>query len=533
MDAATRLAVTIMGPTVNFLESLSFIGVNTYVVKHPAMDKMMADLSESAGMDETLIKYTVALFLAYPLAAGMYALPNKHLKHLYSFLVGFIMVQWIFGPDWIHSFISAMGTYLICLLFPKNIQHYAVFIFVMGYMTGSHMYRMYVSYMSGVFDFTGTQMVLTMKLTSFAYNYFDGTADYKRVFPDSPYEDKKKAFVYAERRKFAITTLPNPLEFFGYVYCFTCILAGPAFEYRDYERAIDGSAYTLLTTTTNGKTVDDKSGQKSLTTELKIVKPSTLLPGLSCLLISVICLVSYLKISSIVTVKQQYDPVWVAQHGYIDRYIRLVAAMFNDRLKFYFAWKVAEGASIFAGFGFEGYKEDGTPKGWNGVQNIDIIGFETATNIQTISRAWNKRTQGWLERYTYHRTGRSLIATYFISALWHGLYPGFFFMFMTLPLITNIERLVRAKINPLIIPGFDGRDMITYPKGIVGQLYWVICWALTMGIMNYVVQVFSMGSLENCLVALGGHYFIPHIALVVFYGILEIMPSKKQERKKE
>jgi len=40
-------------------------------------------------------------------------------------------------------------------------------------------YRMYVSYMSGIFDFTGTQMVLTMKLTSFAYNMFDGHYDAK------------------------------------------------------------------------------------------------------------------------------------------------------------------------------------------------------------------------------------------------------------------------------------------------------------------------------------------------------------------
>jgi hypothetical protein len=63
----------------------------------------------------------------------------------------------------------------------------------MGYMTGAHVYRMYVSYMSGIFDFTGTQMVLTMKLTSFAYNLYDGTADKKRVF--AKHEDKRLARV--------------------------------------------------------------------------------------------------------------------------------------------------------------------------------------------------------------------------------------------------------------------------------------------------------------------------------------------------
>lgn len=108
--------------------------------------------------------------------------------------------------------------------------------------------RMYVSYMSGIFDFTGThhlhppnftfiliwfscsypntvvlvltfahdyiflispplfhticnigtQMVLTMKLTSFAYNLYDGTADKKKVF--AVHEDKKQAKIYADRK---------------------------------------------------------------------------------------------------------------------------------------------------------------------------------------------------------------------------------------------------------------------------------------------------------------------------------------------
>jgi hypothetical protein len=47
--------------------------------------------------------------------------------------------------------------------------------------------------------------------------FWEGTYDKKRVFPEKPYEDKRKAKVYGDRAKFAITSLPNPLEFFGYV----------------------------------------------------------------------------------------------------------------------------------------------------------------------------------------------------------------------------------------------------------------------------------------------------------------------------
>ena len=41
-------------------------------------------------------------------------------------------------------------------------------------------------------------MVLTMKLTSFAYNLYDGTEDKKNVFAD--HDDKKKKKVYSERK---------------------------------------------------------------------------------------------------------------------------------------------------------------------------------------------------------------------------------------------------------------------------------------------------------------------------------------------
>jgi hypothetical protein len=455
------------------------------------------------------------MFAVYPFSIVLYNIPNKHAKHMFSFVVGFALVQWIFGPDWIHSFITAMGTYLICALLPAKLQAKVTFFFVMGYMVASHIYRMYVSYMSGIFDFTGTQMVLTMKLTSFAYNMYDGTADKKKVFPDKPNEDPRKAKVYSDRAKFAITKLPNPLEFFGYVYCFTCILAGPAFEYKDYERAIDGSAYR-------------KEGDKA---DAPIRKPATLLAGLQRLVLGVVTLALHMKLGAMFPPKMFYDKVYLSTVPYARRYGELMLSMLAERFKFYFAWKVAEGASILGGFGFEGYTAEGKEIGWKGVENIEVIGFETAPNVQTISRVWNKRTQGWLERYTYNRTGRSVFATYFISALWHGLYPGFFVMFMTIPLMTNVERLIKAKINPLVIPGFDGRNLKTYPKGAVGTIYWFLCWLCTMAFMNYVVQVFSMGSLENSMAALSGHMYLPHIFMVVVYVLLELMPSPKKKSK--
>ena len=76
-------------------------------------------------------------------------------------------------------------------------------------------------------------------------------------------------------------------------------------------------------------------------------------------------------------------------------------SIFFVRSKYYFARKVAEGSTVLAGFGFQGYTDAGTAKGWNGVSNIDIFDFELAQSVREASRTWNKGTQAWLKRYVY------------------------------------------------------------------------------------------------------------------------------------
>ena len=427
-------------------------------------------------------------------------------------------MQWIYGADWIHSFITSVVTYFLCLIVPKKHIHTAIFVWAMSYMTMSHVYRMYVSYMSGIFDFTGTQMVLTMKLTSFGYNLYDGTHDHKKVFAVyDPVAEKKKSRVYKDRKKFAIEELPSMLEFFGYIFCFTCILAGPAFEYNDYLQSINGSAFD------NEK--DRKEGKKT-------AEPGSLLEGLKRLVIGVVSLVAHMQLAARFPLPNCYNPQWIAENpSMVYRYLFTWAALFADRLKYYFAWKVAEGASVLGGFGFQGYDKEGKVVGWSGVENIEILGFEMATNVQNLSRAWNKRTQGWLERYTYHRSGESLFATYFVSAIWHGLYPGFFLFFMSVPLVTNIQRLIKQKINPYIIPGYDNFNYKSAPDSIVTKVYWVVSFILTTLAVSYIVQVFSMSSWENCMTALGSYNHYGHIGIIMVYVLLELIPGPKREKK--
>ena len=51
--------------------------------------------------------------------------------------------------------------------------------------------------------------------------------------------------IFADRLKRGLARLPNPLEFYGYVFCFTTFFAGPAFEIGEYLRSANEAPFVL------------------------------------------------------------------------------------------------------------------------------------------------------------------------------------------------------------------------------------------------------------------------------------------------
>lgn len=414
-------------------------------------------------------------------------------------------MQWIYGSEWINPVFTIVVTYVICILFPRKYTASFVMYFAMAYMILAHVYRMihahkdrqYIDPLSAEyldsdrsFDFTGTQMVLTMKLSSFAYNYFDGkyNKDPSESEKWANYDDRKRKMLmstYNERKKYSIDVLPSLLNYLGYMLNFNCILAGPAFEYNDYIGAVDGTAFGL------------KAG------DAVVVPASSLFPSFSKLIVALTCIgisqfgkgvLGFDKKCFQITNDYGSDFAKSCNfarfgisanssigYGFM-RYAHTWIGLFFERLQFYFVWIVSEGSSILSGFGFEGDSK------WGGVNNMDPIAFESADSVSKLSRVWNKRTQKWLERYTYHRTSQSLFITYLVSSMWHGLYPGFFMFFMSVPLYTSIERLVKQKINPRLVDASTGLYPIWYN---------VTCILMTSLTINYIAQFFSMGSLAK------------------------------------
>merc|ERR1712176_1689068 len=154
--------------------------------------------------------------------------------------------------------------------------------------------------------------------------------------------------------------------------------------------------------------------------------------------------------------------------------------------------------------GFDGFDEKGNAKGWSVACNANIPGFELASNTASMSKEWNKKTSLWLNRYVYIRTNGNLMAVYSLSAFWHGFYPGYYLFFLSVPLLTFVERLAKKKISPYFSP-----ERWT--------LYDIACMLCTSFSIEYMVLAFALLALDRSWDAWKSFYFFGHIGGFVLY----------------
>lgn len=464
------------------------------------VDSYVHALAEKIGFDVETLEYTLGLFLCYPLGIIMQSLPYGKIRHVFSFLGGAFLLQFTLRIQWIHQLITSLVAYAMFALLPRKISKIAVPVFVMIYMTLGHLHRQYINYLGWDLDFTGTQMVLTQKLYMMAYNLYDGEV----LAQGKENRASKKC------AKYSLEKLPGIFEFLGYTFCFSTVLAGPAFEYTTYQHAIDGSLLYKPDGTPRGKI------------------PSNAIPTLKPFLASLVHMVLFVVLNGMFPLLDPVDPQKntpallkpdFLEQPWIQRYAYMWIALFAVRQKYYFAWKNSEGALNTWYAGFEGFDDNGNALGWENGDNVHVLKFETAPNVQTLSREWNRKTSLWLNRYVYIRTNGNLGAVYSMSAFWHGFYPGYYLFFLSVPLLTFCERLGRKKISP-------------YFSSSALSPYGILCVLTTSFFVEYMVSAFQMLALAWSWGVWKSHYFFGHILCLIFYAVMSMAPSPKTTKKK-
>ena len=108
-----------------------------------------------------------------------------------------------------------------------------------------------------------------------------------------------------------------------------------------------------------------------------------------------------------------------------------------------------------------------------------------------------------------------------MSAFWHGFYPGYYLFFMSLPLLTECERIGRKKLTPRFGNAGEGRFS---PYGFMTII------ATHLG-LAYSSAPFLLLSWEWSYEVWSSFYFSGHIIMVVFYVVCSFIPSVPKKKK--
>lgn len=128
----------------------------------------------------------------------------------------------------------------------------------------------------------------------------------------------------------------------------------------------------------------------------------------------------------------------------LNRLALLYLVCYGARSSYYFVWLIIDCACNAAGLGFAGYNNLGYAQ-WNLISGVDVFAFEFGTNLRSMINSWNITTSNWLRRVCYERVKflNPLLASFILSAWWHGFYPGYYFLFVGSGLIIMAARKMR------------------------------------------------------------------------------------------
>ncbi|XP_053314812.1 lysophospholipid acyltransferase 2 [Spea bombifrons] len=416
------------------------------------------------------------------------------IRHIVATLLGLYLALFCFGWYALHFIVqSGISYYIMIAAGVENIHRYC-FVFALGYLTLCQIARVYIfDYGQYSADFSGPMMIMTQKITSLAFEVRDG------IFC-------KEEELTPSQRSLAVRRMPSLLEYLSYNCNFMGILAGPLCSYKDYINFIEGQSYQLKQSEINGKE-DTKYEQKEPSPNTVVVHKLT---------VCAVSLAFYMTATRILPVEYNIDEQFQQTSSVSTRIIYLYLSLMAARPKYYFAWTLADAINNAAGFGFQGYNSNGE-ENWDLVSNLNIKKIEYSTSFKMFIDNWNIQTALWLKRVCYERATFSPTAqTFLLSAIWHGVYPGYYLTFFTGSLMTLAARNIRNNIRHYFIQSPE-----------LKLIYDVITWVATQVAISYTVAPFVLLSVRPSLQFFSSWYYCLHIICIL---VLLTMPARARKK---
>lgn len=467
--------------------------------------------------------------------AGPYRLVPKSLRNEYNYLPGILMVYYCFGSQANSFMLFSAVSYVACRYTPPKYVQRVTMALSLSFLSYAHLSRQLIDYGGYVIDISGPFMIAVQKLSSLGFCLHDGgkAKEYKAKNKEASKDnrnliksdlhnsttsfndgdnlchddnnneiddsnnnysgnlvsrDAKKQFVKPivgikfqdnglteEQEYYAVEEPVGFRDFMGYFFHFPSVMCGPIMYYKDYTDFIRISSF-------------------------KGTPPGALKASFSKLLLSSTSAMLLLLVAPKFQVDFLRSPEFLVETPFVIRFFYILIFTVLSRLKYYVAWHLGEAVSNATGFGFNGYDQNGKPK-WDLISNMELWRFETCSSLRDAILAWNKTTQNWLRRTAYERAQTlNLLATYTLSAIWHGYYPGYYMTFLGGALFTQSARVGRRKIRPLFQRG-----------KFLPKLYDVVTFTLTRLTIAYIAFPFVILDFNNSLAIYKSLYFSLHI----------------------
>ncbi|KAM4625390.1 lysophospholipid acyltransferase 2 [Polymixia lowei] len=456
---------------------------------------LLQPISEIINLPLDQVNFVVSQLFALLTAVWfrLYLHPSKtspFIRHVVATLLGFYLALFCFGWYALHFLVQSGLSYSLMVFAGLEHMHKYCFIVALGYLSFCQITRVYVfDYGMYSADFTGPMMVITQKITSLAFEIHDGLA-------------KREEQLSPSQKYLAVRRMPSLLEYLSYNCNFMGILAGPTCSYNDYMAFIEGTGY-------QPRYLENANGKEN--GKYKQSEPSPKNDVIAKLCTCAISLAVYLLLCKVIPVERSIDDVFISSTPFYLQVIYLYLAMLALRPKYYFVWTLADAINNAAGFGFNGYNKDGSPR-WDLISNLRILDIEFATSFKMFLDNWNIQTALWLKRVCYERCPiNPTAATFLLSAMWHGVYPGYYLTFQTGIAMTMAARALRHNIRPYFLVSDTHK-----------RVYDVITWAGTQVAISYTVVPFVLLAVGPSLKFYRSWYFCIHLLCLLLVLALPV-----------
>lgn len=452
-------------------------------------------LQQSSGLTQDQTRFAVSFIVCILAGVLIRLLRNPTVRNIYSLLVGLLLLYFPFGSGILHCVFTSWLTYFVMWLIPRKCGTLA-WLINFPYLLVLHTINASgVSWNKGVLDPTGAQMVLTLKLISVAMCLQD-------------YYEKKAEEMSPYQKAHHITALPSLLEFYGYVFCFGNLLAGPIIEFKDYRSFIN------------------REGLWDPAAARKVPLVGSFLQGLRATLTAALSCAFYLSLEKTWSF-HIFEAEW---YHALPLFLKLCAMQIVGtvyRSRYYFAWSNGWASLAFAGFDFLEWDEKTGKAVWGRGCNSRPLKVEFCDSGRKLPVNWNISTGVFLRRYVYERltppsgkpTFFTLVATQLVSGLWHGLYPGYFFFFIGSAFLF-------------------AHSTVTYkwekaaPKWLVHSLpFWAVKVFITKQCLDFLASAFLILTWRECVAAWQSVYFLPLVWMVGVLTLGQIESAGKRPRR--